>query len=146
MRRRLIWAILTLPLIASIFIWIATYWYQAELLSESGRFADVGVGVNRGSLMFGVSGRDQWKFKGSQWKFEFGVSDETWGEPAHHFLGFGYESDSFLLHNATVLQAPMWFIALLTAIPPLLLYRRYRKRRNPGFPIEPSPPNDSLTH
>src|SRR5213595_3332757 len=59
-------------------------------------------------------------------------TQQRWSEPMHRFLGFGYESDS----QISWLQAPMWFVALLAAMPALWFYRRQRKKPKSGFPVE----------
>ena len=134
MRFWLRWAIVTLPVVVCLILWIASFWYQAALW---GRVLEThrSIGISRGSMGLILSWRNKPAYE--QRRFILQDKQQRWSEPIHHFLGFGYESDS----RITWLQAPMWFVALLAAIPPLMVYRRHRRSLKKGFPIQPMSAN-----
>ena len=121
---------MTLPVVVCLILWIASFWYQAALW---GRVLEThrSIGISRGSMGLILSWRNKPAYE--QRRFILQDTQQRWSEPIHHFLGFGYESDS----RITWLQVPMWFMTLLAAGPLLLLYRRHRKRPKIGFPVEP---------
>jgi hypothetical protein len=131
MRFWLKWAIVTLPFVVCVFIWIGSYRYQAAWnhRTKTGVFSVAG---NRGVVHLTRS----WVGVNVKSEVVFEPLDESWGEPTHRFLGFGFEWESWPSGSKWV-QVPMWFIALLTAIPSFWFYRRQRKRRKIGFPVAP---------
>src|SRR5258708_356893 len=76
--------------------------------------------------------REAWAYK------RFSPEKDNIALTPHHFLGFGYAKNlGNPLPIQTIIIAPMWFASVLAAMPPLWLYRRQRKRRKIGFPVEP---------
>ena len=132
------WAIVTLPVVC-VGLWVQSYWFQDNLV-RYGRSQNVNCRFDYGSLVIVVV---RGQPLGIRWAHSrFPAEKNNIALTAHHLLGFGYATNLGpppLLQKIIVL--PMWFVTFLNAVPPLLLYRRQRKRRKIGFPIEPSKAN-----
>lgn len=102
-----------------------------------GRSLNVNCRFDYGSLVFVVV---RGQPLGIRWAHRrFPAEKNNIDLTAHHLIGFGYATNVGpppLLQ--TIIVVPMWFVTVLAAGPLLLLYRRLRKRRKTGFPIEPS--------
>ena len=134
MRFWLRWAIVTLPVVALVLLWVQSYWYQANFM-RYGRFLNFNCRFDYGSLMIvvvrGQPLREGWAYK------RFPADKDSIALTAHHFLGFGYARNlGNPLPIQTIVVMPMWFVTVLVAIPPLWLHRQ-RKRRTTGFPVGP---------
>jgi len=145
MRFWLRWAIVTLPVVVCVVLWIQSYWTGHEVRRE-GYHNELYLSVHRGSFGLAIMRDDQWTIAGGRWSRQ----NRSAGTVEDHltqnrFLGFGYESipGPTVSLSATVIEIPAWFITLLLAIPPLWLYLRQRKRSKVGFPVEPAAANPS---
>jgi hypothetical protein len=139
MRFWLRWAVATLPLAACLFLWIQSYWFDDTFQWDRPNRV-TGFRFNDGVLVLAmsvskpppgaVSTKQNW------------LHTRKPATSAHdvrrRVLGFGWERVDFLPNfNFILVESPMWAPNLLCAIPPLWLYRRQRKRRKTGFPVEP---------
>jgi hypothetical protein len=148
MRFWLKWAILTLPFALCLILWIRSYWLE-DAVRREGFHNTLQIISLDGSFSLYFLRDNQWNLRQGKWySHELVVADFPDIRTEHPHLGFGYQSFPGPVSSdlATVIDVPMWFVTVLTTFPPLWLYLRHRNRRNPGFPIEPSPPNDSMTH
>jgi len=141
MRFWLRWAIVTLPVVLWLYLWMQSYWTVYQV-TRNGYHNEFSASIYRGECAFDVIRDDQWKLTGGTWfHAQFAapkLDDDRLEQPG--FLGFSYggtqgPSPASL---ATLIEIPAWFVALLLGSLPLWLYRRQRKRRKTGFPIEPS--------
>jgi len=137
MRFWLRWAIVTLPVVVCIVLWIRSYSIE-EGFNRTTHHSDLTVGVTSGKLFTVFLRADDWNFSESHWTYvrrDHAINEDS-SYPRSHFLGFGYQYDpSPGGIAATIAEVPIWFASLLAAIPPLWLYRRHRRRRRTGFPM-----------
>src|SRR5947208_3033587 len=140
MRFWLKWAIVTLPVVLCFALWVRSYVVEEALIHEA-HHHELLMGISRGSLFASFLRAPDWaKTIGGRWSYH--RSDHSVLDDAHvdsnTFLGFGFVSQTGPAgDSATLIELPMWGVTLLWAIPPLWLYRRQRKRRKNGFPVEP---------
>jgi hypothetical protein len=136
MRFWLRWAIVTLPLIGCLGLWVRSYWIE-DIWDRYGRATDVWIALHRGSVGAWFSKHQPRGFSRTLWSYQKiaagGMRDHLTNR---QIFGFGFES---LLEppRTIAVEVPLWFLTSLSAIPVLWLYRRHRKRRRIGFPIEP---------
>jgi hypothetical protein len=143
MRFWLRWAIVTLPVVMCLFLWARTYLVQEDFYRQ-GYHNELSLGASRGVLFVGFLRTGDWNITGGRWSYHRSDdSEDTYGYVrSNKFLGFGYLSQAFPAGgSATLIELPMWSIALLLIVPPIWLYRRQRKRRGIGFPVEPAATN-----
>ena len=142
MRFWLKWAIVTLPLAACLFLWARSFLHQEDLYRE-GYHNEFSLGSSRGALFVAFLRAADWNITGGHWSFHSSHDSEDLDDPYGYvrfnkFPGFGYFFGAGPAGGSeTLIQLPMWAIALLLIIPPLWIYRRQRKHRKIGFPVEP---------
>jgi len=137
MRFWLRWAIVTLPVVACISLWIRSY-RANEMLLREGHHNLLQVGSRIGSIEIVFMRDSEWKPGNGRWDCRsFPIVSPTDRLTQHRFLGFGAESIPGPTPSdvATAIEAPIWFLTLLALVPPIWLYRRHRNRRTTGFPV-----------
>ncbi len=135
MRFWLIWAVVTLPVVVCVSFWIRSYWV-ADYSFWGAENVAVAAGSSCGHVVLGTLTNPSKKLA-SHWRYERRQAEKytSWTQPC--VLGFGFERKSLPIGNSTTMQLPSWALTLLAGIGPLWLYRRQRKRRETGFPVEP---------
>ena len=136
MRFWLRWAIVTLPVVMILVLWALSYQKGWDAKRE-GHHNIVIFFLDRGEF-----------YISALWDSESNLSNGSWTLlnedfatqlPGSSFLGFGYESilGPSLGNKALLIEFPIWIVTLVAVVPPVWLYRRQRKNRKTGFPIEP---------
>jgi hypothetical protein len=121
-----------------IFLWIQSYWTWQEVM-RSGYHNELYLSLHRGSFGAAFLRDDEWKIAGALWTRPYlkaGDSDPHLTK--NRLWGFGYERNPGVTPSlwATIVEVPAWFVTALLAIPPWWLYRRQRRHRRIGFPVE----------
>src|SRR5437870_2133104 len=133
MFRRPVWVILTLLLGACITIWVASYRHYSQVYWMR-QMRDSGVRVDRGLAALWVN--SQWADWAPRdgWHWEFGkVFRGQWPGILDLVHEFGLRHGQ---NGSVIIQAPMWSITLVAALPQLVFLRR-RNCRRMGFPVCP---------
>jgi hypothetical protein len=138
MRFWLRWAIVTLPLVCCLSLCARSYWIE-DILVREGSFNQFELLAYRGSFGVIFMRLDHWGLAGGIWAHQATAAANVVGHVTEQrIFGFGYESTyGPTPWRATVIEVPAWFLTMLLAVPPFWLYRRQRKRRKTGFPVEP---------
>src|SRR5258706_4664834 len=97
MRFWLTWAIVTLPLGASLYLWGRSYFVE-EALQREGHLNELVIGVSRGTLFCTFMRTTGWTLSGIRWSYmrhdhAIGNDYDSYILPAH-ILGFGYGSQA----------------------------------------------------
>jgi hypothetical protein len=137
-------AIVTVPVIVCVSLWMRSYWIE-DLLERGSYHCELVLTLHRGSLGFVLSRDQQWTLRGGRWGYQqFSAGKFRDDFTQTRFLGFGYEKTPGPgAASGMILEVPAWFLTLLSAAPATWMYRRDRKRRKVGFPVEPSPTNST---
>ncbi len=145
MRFWLKWAIVTLPVVICGFVWIRSHTVE-ESLFRLGYHNESSLGVSGNRLHVIFMRASDWNCSGGSWHYQKHYDSSIWGPMLpDSVLGFGYQSEPGPGGaSETIIELPMWAITLLSILPSVWLYRRHRKRNKIGFPIEPTPANDSM--
>jgi hypothetical protein len=142
MRFWLRWAIVTLPLAVCLILWGRSY-VALEGFSHVSYHEELTIGASSGKLFSVFMRAPDWKISEGRWTYNQRdhAINEDFSLTSSQFLGFGYGYQRGPgMVAATIIEVPMWAVALLVSLPPLWLYRRHRKRRKIGFPVEPVTP------
>jgi len=105
-------------------VWVGSAWWSPYVVAFPNAIARVygssiaGVGLRKGQLIVIVQG--DWTIQ----NLEFEVGTQAYA----HTFSWQWWFDAELLSGSTVLFVPLWFLALLTATPTFLIWRRDRKR------------------
>ncbi|HEV8292424.1 MAG TPA: hypothetical protein VGP94_10895 [Tepidisphaeraceae bacterium] len=137
MRFWLKWAIVALPVVGLILLWIDSYRLERGIQRESFN-NEFNLISNRGLLCFGWLRDNRWRFANGIWSY--------WSRQPfldritqNQFLGFGYETATgpTLSSRAATVLLPMWSLTVIAMLPPLGLVWRERKKKRSGFPVAP---------
>jgi hypothetical protein len=96
------------------------------------------MGVSAGRLYFIFMRLSDWDLSRGRWFYQKHYDSSIWNTPivSNGFLGFGFQREAGPGEgSATIIEFPMWALALLSISPLIWLYLRHRKRRKIGFPV-----------
>jgi len=133
------WAILTLPLAVCTAMWIRSQWAE-DLMQRTGYHNLFQIGSRYGSLEIIFMRHSDWDSKHGLWSYQcMDLGDPADRLTQNRLLGFGLESSPGPVSSmkAISIEVPIASLTLLALIPPIWTYRRRRKRRTTGFPLEP---------
>jgi hypothetical protein len=140
MRFWLRWAIVTLPVAICVTFWIRSFFVGDCIIQDRG--AGSFTMMSDTGTVYVIARRERpWDQTATGWHWITSRPLNDPPPPNQHF-GFRFDFDSSQDGQfSNVIDIPYWFIACVTALPSVWLFRRHRKRRKIGFPVEPTTAN-----
>jgi len=139
MRFWLRWAIVTLPVLSCIVLWTRSFWFDEGLVHIADNIA-IALNSCAGSARVEIlTYPANWSNTHGLRHVQQAREDTIWNMEC--WIGFGYEHHELPRGSRRLIEVPWWVVTLLAAIHPLWLYRRQRKTRKIGFPVEPDSAN-----
>jgi hypothetical protein len=135
--------------VAAIALWVRSYWFIDDWDWNHQRYSQTSLGCARGHLFLAhatisslaADSHQVYFLRGPGYHrtpFTAGGDTSNVLAPRWHGAGFSFASTSFYAFGFWEARIPLWFVTLITAIPPATWAWRYRKGRAPprGFDVQ----------